>query len=379
MEYIKHLRYIYEASISNDLWPTALDQIAEVFGSKGVAIYSTNSDGFQFTLTETNSFYVNQEAAIIEYLERFKHYDGFAIPLVNQSKPFKFVSDTEIWPDLDAEVGRDDMNFLRDTFGAWRRGGINISRSKGLISVLTMQFPYPETLPRFGVADERLLFSQHLGKALEINRFFSQLKQRYNAVLSMLDHVDVALCVALPTGEVLIQNRRARQIFDEANGLRLTDSNHLRLGSDEQTSAIKSYIEECSATAAGEDSQIERTLRVPKRTLGESYLIEISPLRDGDDELNEKLAGALMLIIDPQNPPVLSITALSKIYDITPAETEVIKHLVEGLTIPEVADLREVSQDTVKNRSKAVYSKLSVRNRAELIRKITDISPPIRS
>lgn len=379
MDYNKHLIHIYGASISHDLWPVALDQVAEAFGSRGVAIYSTNSIGFEFTVTEANSFYMNQEAAMAEYLERFRHYDGFSIPYVNQSAPFRFISDTEIWPDLDPDFGRDDMNFLRDTFGVWRRGGINISRSKGLISVLSMQFPYPETVPSFAASDERLVLSRHLGKALEINRFCSQLKQRYNAVLSMLDHVDVALCVALPTGEIIIQNRRARQIFDEANGLRLTDSNHLRLRDDEQTSATRGYIEECSATAAGKANQIEHAIRVPKRTPGESYLVEISPLRDGDDELDEKLAGALILIIDPQNPPPLSFTALSGIYDITPTETEVIKHLVEGLTVSEIAEFRKVSQDTVKNQTKAAYSKLGVRNRAELIRKITNISPPINT
>lgn len=232
--------------------------------------------------------------------------------------------------------------------------------------------------PKIDRYDDRLVLCQHLGKVLEINRFCSQLRKQYHAVLTVLDHVDVALGIVLPSGEVLVGNSRAQQLFDAANGIMLSNTRHLILKDEEQTAAIKSFIADCSATAMGSSGQKEHIIQIRKDTQEEPFLIEISPLRDGNDELGDKFAGALMMIIDPQNPPSVSTSTFANLYALTPAEAEVTELLLEGRTAAEIADIRDTSPDTARNQVKAIYTKSNVNGRAQLIRKIANLSPPIR-
>ena len=373
----ERLIHIYDAATSAQNWTRALDHCGEAGGAKGVALFASNNHSFEFQLAATNSFYPNNSKLVAEYLDRFRRYDEYSVNFVFNKPTLQRVEDTEIWPNFEEQRDREDLAYLLKKFGVFRRSAYNLARTKAWTAVIGFHYDQSVSEPTLVWKEHSDILMPHLSKVIEINRFCAQLRQRYQAVLTVLDHIDVALCAVLPSGEVLVQNRRAQQIFDATDGITLTRSNHFLLRDEEITAAVKSFIEECSATAVGEATHVERIVKAPKRSLGDPYLIEISPLRDGDNELNEKLAGALMLIVDPQNPPKLSVDALVKLHDLTKAESEVVDNLLEGRTLPEIAEIRSVSVETVRNQAKAIYLKLDVHNRAELIRKIANLSPPV--
>jgi hypothetical protein len=60
----------------------------------------------------------------------------------------------------------------------------------------------------------------HITKAVEIGRTFSQLKSRYSAVLTALDRVKVGLAIALPSGDVIVENEEAQRILSLKGGLK---------------------------------------------------------------------------------------------------------------------------------------------------------------
>ena len=96
--------------------------------------------GFNFRISATNTYYVTHDEEIAYYLKTFGHYDRQGGKTLNEREPFKFTFDQEIWPDLNVKEVRDDVKFLRKTVGVNHRGGINISRDRGRITVLTFQF-----------------------------------------------------------------------------------------------------------------------------------------------------------------------------------------------------------------------------------------------
>jgi DNA-binding CsgD family transcriptional regulator len=57
---------------------------------------------------------------------------------------------------------------------------------------------------------------------------------------------------------------------------------------------------------------------------------------------------------------------LRMLYGLSPAETETVRHLLDGLGTQEVARRRRVSPETVRTQIKVVCAKLGVRGQAGL-------------
>jgi DNA-binding CsgD family transcriptional regulator len=51
--------------------------------------------------------------------------------------------------------------------------------------------------------------------------------------------------------------------------------------------------------------------------------------------------------------------------------------IARGLTLREIADIRNVSLDTIKTQSRAIYGKTQTRNRRELVQRAHSITPPL--
>lgn len=377
MDVISRLPYIYDIATSDRNWTTALDQLAEATGAKGAALYATNNTNTEFTITETNSFFHTRLELVDEYSKLYRGYDEWSVPFISRSKPFVWIPENRIWPELNLETGREDLDFLKEKFGIGRIGGINVSINRAWIAVAALQFDRAIRNPLLDADAETWVLSSHLAKAIEINRFYAQLRQRFRAVLTVLDNIDLALCIVLSSGEVITHNQRAQSVFDDRDGISLSRDNHLVLRDEAQASQLMAYVFECCRTAQGELSRCEGQIKASRKSLQDGYLIEVSPLRDGDDELNERFAGAMITIIDPSDPPKISVEGAAVLYNLTEAETSVSKHLIAGKTNPEIAEIRGVSAETVRNQVRGIHLKLDVRNRAELIRKVTSVSPPI--
>lgn len=372
------LPHIYDIATSEQNWTTAMDHFCDVGDSRGVAIYASNNTEFDFNLAATNAFYSAYPEEVTRYLTKFRHYDEQSVPYIIGCNPFRFVADEEIWPNLDVVKGRDDIYYLRDAFGVDRRGGINISGDPSWHAVLSFQFGLGNNNPLQLEKSDVEFLSRHLGKAVEINRFCSQLRRRYNAVLSVLDHINVGLCVALKSGEVIARNRQAARIFEGRDGISLDLYNHIKLKEDIATAALRQFIQDCAGTATGEGDTIDNMVLSNRLSNKDPYLIEVSPLRDGDDELNDNVSGALVMIVDPADPPDISSQAMSELFKLSNAETEIASLLLDGKSTQEIADVRAVTINTAKNQCKAIYAKTGVCNRVQLVRKAVSISPPIK-
>ena len=93
-------------------------------------------------------------------------------------------------------------------------------------------------------------------------------------------------------------------------------------------------------------------------------------IQEGGAPLSPKVA---KLIVDHFSPPksLLSLR-ISKAKNISDTEKEYLHHLVRGLSYQEVADLMNVSVNTVRYHVKNIYKKLQVNSRSKLIDKYKD-------
>jgi DNA-binding CsgD family transcriptional regulator len=369
---------IYDAALSDEYWPRALDEFANEISAIGAIVVAVDQVGLPFRIEQAPTRYGIERTRY--YFENFGHFDE---PVMSRrlavTPPGRLLRDCDVWGDMSKLEERPDYRWMREQIGARRRAGLRLSENKGWMDLLALQFDrdWPE-LDAIVPAQLDVLVP-HLAKVVEINRKFSILRQRYRATLTALDHIRIGTCVVGATGHVLVSNLEAQRIFELKDGVGVAKTGFLTLGTGDATGMLACKLKAVTSTAGGEGRDPEVIVFAERHSGPRPFLIEIAPLRDSVDELERGLAGAIVFIIDPENHRALSIERLVRLFALTEAEAQVCRRMVEGHSARDIADMRSVAEETVKSQFKAVYGKTGTRRRAELIRLAVTIDPPIES
>lgn len=366
---------IYDAAASDRKWPAALDAVASASEARGTILMVFDLVGLPFQVQKWCTRYRDED--IQKYFQEFGHYEESAVELLRKHPTRKVHLDTDVWPIHDEVANREDYVFLRDRYGVEHRAAARLSDNKGWSDILALQVDkHWDDVPESFWRNLDFLMP-HLSKVVEINRTFTLLRLRYQAVLSVLDRIGIGMCVALPSAEILVSNEEARRIFSNGDGPRLSIDGHLIARDEDVTRQIRAAIELTSSTAGGQQNCAEYAFRCPRANGRSAYLIEVCPLRDSNDELESGLFGSLVCIIDPERTEDLSADGLAILFQFSPAEKIVCEELLRGRTAKEIADIRNVSPETVRSQVRALYTKAGISSRVELIRLAIGTNPPI--
>ena len=370
------LMAIYDAAMSDDNWRAALDSFASHIGAAGLILVAADQVGLPFRIEQASSRY--EVGAVKHYFNAYGHHDEPTMTRrLASTPPQQLLRDRDVWGDMAAIEDRPDYKWLREHYGIRRRAGLRLSENKGWMDLLALQFDrdWPDLdaakLGNLGV------LLPHMAKVVEINRRFSILRERYKAVLAALDHVRIGTCVVAQSGHVLVSNREARRIYDLRDGIQVARAGFLTLATGDATALLTSKIKAVTLTAAGEGCESEAIVFAERKSGARAFLIEIAPLRDSAHELEPALAGAIIFIVDPENHRVVSTLRLARLFCLTDAESEVCRHMIEGLSARDISELRGVGEETVKSQFKTIYAKTGTRRRVELVRLAVAIDPPI--
>ena len=75
-----------------------------------------------------------------------------------------------------------------------------------------------------------------------------------------------------------------------------------------------------------------------------------------------------MCFSDPERSYPIEADKLTKIYSLTKSEAQVAISMANGFNPKEIAKINNVEISTIRSQLKAIYSKLSVNNQAELVK-----------
>lgn len=372
---------IYDTATVEAHWDIALDECVGVVGARSASLSVVESDPDVRVRHDKFSAVLRGLGAggIVRYGQNFARYEHDGWEHVLGLPKQTLVTDKEVWTQSDAEiVRRADFAFLLEHAGILRRVVARLNDNRAWSDNIAFQFDHQlTTIPAQSMSAARSLLP-HMAKAVELGRSFSILRSRYAAVLTALDFVEVGLCITLPSGTVIVANAEAERILGERDGITRIRNDRLTARDGETDEALRRAIAEASATASGAGDRVEFSFSVRRSGGRHPCLVEVSPLRDAAAELERGLSGAIVTLIDPDNPAPLRIERLAALYGLTKAETSVAKLLLSGWTNGHIAEERGVSIDTVKTQIAGIMHKTETRRRSELIRLVLRVSPPIR-
>lgn len=373
------LSLVYDAATDSERWRPALDAIASVIGADCAALMVHEQIHSTYNILALSSAYLPmiESGDVHYYLEHLRPLELNDWRALEQSRVREPRLDIETFSNAAELDARADYVFLRERMGLRRRGGVRLNDNKAWFDALTFGFNRPLKAGPAAAFKTLALLLPHMAKAAEMGRTFTRLRARYKAVIAALDRVRVGLCIALPSGEIIVTNSEADRILSLGDGLTLSRDNRLLCRQPEQTRMLQHCLSKAARTAAGRSTLAERLIPISRPSSGHPLLVEVAPIRDSARELDFDLDGAIVTLIDPENVPYLEVGRFSHLYGLTAAESDVCELMVKGFTAGAIAEMRGTSPETAKSQGRAVLQKTGTSSRLELIRLVLRLLPPI--
>jgi DNA-binding CsgD family transcriptional regulator/PAS domain-containing protein len=360
---------VHAAGLEAELWPDALRRIAGLFGAVGASLEIF--DKRTRTLKELQTVGL-PEGAELPYVEHYANCNSrasYAMRNLSQRILFDYRLTDERSMDRDPFY----MEYLRsiglryfvtgqivDT--ADTHGIVSVQRSRRQGHVERRHLDWMRRLrPHLCQAHDT---STRVGSAIAANRSLEQ----------ALDWLADGVVLVRADGTVTFANRAMREIARRNDGIAILRgaldfaAPDARTRFDAAAAAVLQFDGDASG-AASTDFAVPRPAGKPP------YLVSVRPLGRKD----RGTAHAIVFVRDPLSRNGAAAQLLKGLFGLTDAEANLAHALHSGTTLAEYARTRMLSLNTVYTHLRRIREKTNTKRQAELIRKLNDFHPPLRT
>ncbi|MHA1597555.1 MAG: helix-turn-helix transcriptional regulator [Alphaproteobacteria bacterium] len=367
---------IYDVVLDKSRWRDVLDDVADISNARLVSLFINDFSCTELEIQSVNASVYSPEA-IQSYNDEIAKSESFLAQNLTDYPVGQFVSEEELC------LGQFDFRdlpgvaYIKKWYGAYRRTATRLNDNGAWWDCISFCYAEGRGLMTDAERENVSMFIPHFAKAVQLGRPFHLLKARFNGVLSVLDRFHIGVLVLSEFGSVVIKNKEAERILDLDDGLFLTLNDQLKAHSDSDLSRLGMAIKAATATSQSEGDDSGSLFAVTRRSGKDSYLLEVAPLMDSRSEMGESLKGAFVFIIDPTNRARISTAGMEILYELSKTESLVCKMLVDGHETQDMADMRNVSVETIRTQVKSVLAKTRSSNRADVVRLALSVNLPI--
>ena len=217
-----------------------------------------------------------------------------------------------------------------------------------------------------------------MGNSIALCRLLQTLRAQFNASLSVLDSLGLAVFLVDASGTVIENNTEAQSILDDKDGISMNTDKRFKLHSHDKTKELEALIFAANGLFNGDLNNGPAIMALQRPSGAYEYLISVRSLSDSHSELEQGLKCAFVTVIDPARRNVLSAEGIAILGQLSDAERNVVDMIVQGFRLAEIAERREVSQNTVKTQLKTISEKLRCSSQSNIIRVAAATRIPIK-
>ena len=208
-------------------------------------------------------------------------------------------------------------------------------------------------------------------KILRLHRSMVGAEIRSQATALVLDAVPLGVILVNASGRVLLTNRAAEEILSLADGLVRDPEAGLRTAVPSESERLRDVIRDVSRVATGAMERPVGVMRLDRPKSDSSWLLAVIPVRARrrSDTVSE-IAALFVTETTGSEPTGIPSQSLERLFSLTPAEARLLIALVDGLGLDEIAELFEVSKNTLRNLLNQVFRKTGANKQSELVRMV---------
>lgn len=214
-----------------------------------------------------------------------------------------------------------------------------------------------------GIAD---LLVPHLDRAIAIHSQLGEIEGREFALHEVIDRIPTGVLILDSKNRPVLVNRMAERILRAQDGLSLSDQGPVAIDR-KTTAALRSRIDSAIHPTPGRELAGGGFMGLPRPSGRRDFPVLITPILGR--EQSRRLAGAavVLFISDPEFRDVDLSEVLSEIYNLTPAEAELVQLLAQGRSLEEASSIRQVTVNTARSQLKQVFAKTGTRRQSQLL------------
>jgi len=201
----------------------------------------------------------------------------------------------------------------------------------------------------------------HLDRAVRMQMRLIEMELRGNMLCATLDRLALGVVLLDRSGRPVWLNRRAQEIVDEKNGMRLSAMG-LAAHDPLDTRRLRELIENVLSTGAqgllpirrGEDAKPLLLIAFPLKASG--ITIDVS----------SRVAYSVLFISNPDSSSDPNVDAMRQAFNLTYREAQTAVAVARGQGLQSAADAMGVALTTARSQLQQVFAKTGTRHQAEL-------------
>ena len=350
---------IYECPFAPDLWPGVLDDLARIADAHGGLLFAANEKVLNWTASEQ----------LRGNVERFVSGDwltrGQRVRRLVGARHAGFLTEHDIY--AEGELAADPI--YRDML--WPAGfGWGVAIAVPLptgdtvcLSIERMRARGPvehEVVRQLDILRPHLARSALLSARLQL--------ERAHVASETLALIGLPALVMDESGKVLAANHLIEALTE-----------HVQWRANDRVSlkdrAADALFQQTLKTFGLDASGPVRSFALRGATSSAAMVAHAVPIRGTARDIFVRCAGILVLtpVALPNAPPVELIQSL---FDLSPAEARVARHLATGSTVGEIASADGVSSNTVRTQVRGVLEKTGCRRQTEVVAMLGGVAMP---
>jgi pimeloyl-ACP methyl ester carboxylesterase/DNA-binding CsgD family transcriptional regulator len=222
-------------------------------------------------------------------------------------------------------------------------------------------------LPFHQSAAEEYVFSclaPHFVRAQEMHRQWTESDQHRRSLEAAMDTLPLGLAVVESSGLIVSINGAMRSMLRHRGALLIDAGRLVSRPRRALDSALRQIFAEGSPDVSLQLGGTEDRLSV-----------WVSQIIGSQEEVQQPRA---LVWVASQDEPVVSESGLCERYGTTPAEARLIRQLLTGQSLSEIASNLGVSLNTVKTQLQSVFAKVGVNRQSQLIQAVCTLPPWLR-
>ncbi|TQV78474.1 DNA-binding response regulator [Denitrobaculum tricleocarpae] len=187
--------------------------------------------------------------------------------------------------------------------------------------------------------------------------------------MAALDHLSLSVIVVDPAARVLLTNKSGGALLSRSDGLSMSAGEICRASTTSESEKLHQLIQMAAADPQ-ENEQGSFVVSLQRPSQKRAYSVLAIPIAaPGSEQAQESCNPLVALYVsDPENQPLPSAEAISRLFGLTRAEARIVHELVKGASMDEAAENAGVTVSTARTYLKQAFSKTDTKRQAELVK-----------
>ncbi len=190
----------------------------------------------------------------------------------------------------------------------------------------------------------------------------------------VLNNLPFGILVVDAGGRILTRNARAHQLIGRRDGLLALKG---RIAAANQTENQQLVQAVAHAAASKDFDAAQGALCLTRQSMAAPLSVLVLPLRAAVGNLGPMPPSAAVVVVgDPESTYEISEEVMARFFGLTAAEARVLVDLVNGASLADIAEDRDLTRNTIKTQLNQIFRKTLTNRQADLV-KVVLSSPAI--